>query len=305
MATEKDTKQSSSGLDFHLHPLVLLNVSDHHTRAQANLQDASQPPPRVLGCLLGQQTGRVVDVSNSFEFVYEATPTGLVINEGLLAKKTEQYKQVFPKLDIVGWYATGEEIQDDDMAIHRKVMELNESPVFLLFHTQQSIVRKDLPVSLYESELHVMEDRPSFHFVQAKFTVETSEAERIGVNQVAKVHATGNPTGTDQLAAHLTAIQSALKMLSGRIGILYQHIQHMQNGQVPHDHALLRQASSLLRSLPAMESKQFKQEYIMEYSDAMLSLMMSTVTKGLYNVNEVVDKFNMAYDRLGRRRTPM
>lgn len=30
-------------------------------------------------------------------------------------------------------------------------MELNESPVFLLFHTQQSIVRKDLPVSLYES----------------------------------------------------------------------------------------------------------------------------------------------------------
>ena len=33
--------------------------------------------------------------------------------------------------------------------------------------------------------------------------------------------------------------------------------------------------------------------------------MMSTVTKGLYNVNEVVDKFNMAYDRLGRRRPPM
>lgn len=30
-------------------------------------------------------------------------------------------KQVFPKLDIVGWYATGEEIGDDDMAVHRKV----------------------------------------------------------------------------------------------------------------------------------------------------------------------------------------
>ena len=28
--------------------------------------------------------------------------------------------------------------------------------------------------------------------------LQTSEAERIGVNQVAKVHATGNPTGTDQ-----------------------------------------------------------------------------------------------------------
>ena len=30
-------------------------------------------------------------------------------------------------------------------------MELNESPVFLLFHTQQNVMRKDLPVSLSES----------------------------------------------------------------------------------------------------------------------------------------------------------
>lgn len=119
MAGTKDTKHSSSGLDFQLHPvcreifhdldpdrmnksvhsaflcrsqLVLLNVSDHHTRAKANLQDANQPPPRVLGCLLGQQAGRVVDVSNSFEFVYENTASGLVIDEGLLTKKTEQCK---------------------------------------------------------------------------------------------------------------------------------------------------------------------------------------------------------------------
>ncbi len=34
-------------------------------------------------------------------------------------------------------------------------------------------------------------------------------------------------------------------------------------GLVPYDHALLRQASSLLRRLPAMDSKQFKEEYIM------------------------------------------
>ena len=44
---------------------------------------------------------------------------------------------------------------------------------------------------------------------------------------------------------------------------------------------------------------------LQEYSDAMLSLMMSTVTKGLYNVNEMVDKFTLAYDRLGRRRNPI
>ena len=28
---------------------------------------------------------------------------------------------MFPKLDIVGWYATGEDVQEADMLIHRKV----------------------------------------------------------------------------------------------------------------------------------------------------------------------------------------
>lgn len=41
-------------------------------------------------------------------------------------------KQVFPKLDIVGWYATGEEIQDDDMAIHRKVQTADSALIFTL-----------------------------------------------------------------------------------------------------------------------------------------------------------------------------
>lgn len=44
---------------------------------------------------------------------------------------------------------------------------------------------------------------------------------------------------------------------------------------------------------------------LQEYSDAMLSFMMSTITKGLYNVNDMVDKYNVAYDKLGRRRNPM
>ena len=44
---------------------------------------------------------------------------------------------------------------------------------------------------------------------------------------------------------------------------------------------------------------------LQEYSDAMLSLMMSTITKGLYSVNDMVDKYNVAYDKLGRRRTPL
>lgn len=68
---------------------MLINISDHSTRVHAN-GDVEQPRTRVLGCLLGQQTGRVVDIINSLEFRYTEGPEGLIIDEGYLAKKQEQ-----------------------------------------------------------------------------------------------------------------------------------------------------------------------------------------------------------------------
>ncbi len=86
-------------------------------------------------------------------------------------------------------------------------MELNESPVFLLLDTTtaantntkgSAAAIDELPVSLFESELHVVEGNPSFTFVQTSFTIATEEAERIGVDQVSKLLPSGNAAGTDQ-----------------------------------------------------------------------------------------------------------
>ncbi len=71
--------------------LVLINVSDHYTRIKANSPDGS-PPSAVLGCLLGSQAGRVVDVSNSFEIKLTASSSSSALNVDteFLLKKLEQ-----------------------------------------------------------------------------------------------------------------------------------------------------------------------------------------------------------------------
>ena len=68
--------------------LVLINISDHHTRTRANAPAGSKEGIRVLGCLLGQQAGRVVDISNSFEMRYRQGSSD--IDEPFLQKKMEQ-----------------------------------------------------------------------------------------------------------------------------------------------------------------------------------------------------------------------
>lgn len=69
--------------------LVLINISDHSTRVHAN-NPVDGERTRVLGCLLGQQSGRVVDISNSLEIKYVTGEHGIVIDEAYLAKKQEQ-----------------------------------------------------------------------------------------------------------------------------------------------------------------------------------------------------------------------
>jgi hypothetical protein len=69
---------------------VLINISDHHTRLKANSPDGA-PPPLVMGCLLGSQDGRAVDVANSFEIIFtEALDGAFEIDTPFLLKKQEQ-----------------------------------------------------------------------------------------------------------------------------------------------------------------------------------------------------------------------
>lgn len=95
---------SSSGLTFKLHPLVIVNISDHHTRVKSQMHppingsdgvgttptSSSSPSPmlpRVYGCVIGVQRGRTVEIFNSFELLYDASTHSL--DRAFLEKKQE------------------------------------------------------------------------------------------------------------------------------------------------------------------------------------------------------------------------
>ena len=61
MAAESET----SALSVTLHPLVIINVSDHFTRSRCNTSGSTDT--RVFGILIGVQNGRQMEIANSFE----------------------------------------------------------------------------------------------------------------------------------------------------------------------------------------------------------------------------------------------
>lgn len=50
---------------------------------------------------------------------------------------------------------------------------------------------KELPIVIYESELHMIDENPTNLFVKVPYKIETGEAERLAVDHVAKITPTG------------------------------------------------------------------------------------------------------------------
>lgn len=81
----------SGSVSVSLHPLVILNISEHWTRLTAQV-GKSVP---TVGALIGKQKDRTIEIMNSFELSYTMLEDlTLVIDREYYNTKEEQFKQV-------------------------------------------------------------------------------------------------------------------------------------------------------------------------------------------------------------------
>ena len=204
-------KSSDSGLQVHLHPLVLLTVSDFITR---HILRRREDP--IVGALLGQHNGRDVTLEHAFECqVVQGEQGAVLLHQTWFQDRLQQYKDVHkaPALELVGWFttapATGPEIQH--VPIHQQILDYNETPVLLAFHPSivlgKTLVGGKLPLTIYESvyesgqgsgrksvqeegdrsmDLDGQEGPLDLKFRELPYSVETGEAEMISVDFVAR-----------------------------------------------------------------------------------------------------------------------
>jgi COP9 signalosome complex subunit 6 len=279
-----------------LHPLVIMNISEHWTRIRAQEQGTSQ---QVLGALIGKQHGRSLEIMNSFELLFDRIEDDIVIDKDYYKTKEEQFKQVFSDLDFLGWYTTGDSPGEADIKVHKQICEINESPVFLKLNPQAR--HTDLPVTMFESVIDLVNGNTTMLFVELPYTLATEEAERIGLDHVARI--SGSDTGDSSLVAeHLQAQHGSIKMLYTRVRLVLEYIRAVEAEQLPRNHEILREAYSLCHRLPVLSSSHFKGDFYHQCNDVCLMTYLGTITKGCNTINQFVNKFNVLYDRQGMGR---
>jgi len=292
MSTKIETKEVQA-MDVFLHPLVIVNVSDHFTREKVR----TGKPRRVFGILLGTQSGRRVEITNSFEVLIG---DNYVIDKEFMQTRVQQFARVFENNEILGWYSTGKGVEASDLGIHQQVEQFNETPLYLLLNPEPVPGSRELPLSLLETTVKSGgDDKPSLVFTKVAYRVETTEAERIAVDHLQNVSAGGRSL----LTSHLSTIHSAIKMLNLRIKVLLQFLKSSQSGQLKErDEAILRHINALCQELPAISTDKFKEDFLTEYNDALLVTYLAAITKTSNAINEMIEKFNITFDRHARRR---
>lgn len=286
---------TAGSVSVSLHPLVVMNVSEHWTRVTA--QECK--PTQVLGALIGKQEGRNIEVMNSFELVFNQVDGAIVIDREYYSLKEDHFKQVFSDMEFLGWYTSGDQPNESDIAVHKQIIEINESPLFLKLNPL--IRTSELPVNIYESVIDLIDGNPTLLLVELAYTLATEEAERIGVDHVARM--SSNESGDASLVSdHLIAQYNAIKMLHSRVKILEEYVKGVQTDDVPINHEIMREAQSLCHRLPVMNTTRFKDEFYNQCNDVSLMTYLGTITKGCNTIHQFVNKFNVMFDRQGMGR---
>jgi COP9 signalosome complex subunit 6 len=280
-----------------LHPLVLMNISEHWTRIRAQEGAAKD----IYGGLIGKQKGRKIEVLNSFELKFEIIDDDVIINRDYYNTKEEQYKQVFSDLDFLGWYTTGSGPTEKHIKVHRQICQINECPILLQLDPNSKKM-DTLPISLFESVIDIVQGEATMLFVPITYTLATEEAERIGVDHVARMASSNDAGENSFVAEHLIAQHVAIKMLHSRVKLVLQYIKAVDEGILKPNHEILREAYTLSHRLPVIQNPTFRQEFYTQSNDVALIAYLGALTKGCNDMNQLVNKFNVLYDRLGQRR---
>ncbi|GMF27250.1 unnamed protein product [Phytophthora fragariaefolia] len=295
LVQREDSGAGGGERQIQIHPLVIVNIADHQTRQKCNSQLSQTEAPQVIGALFGIQKGLDVDVFDSFEMKYDVGSGGEIqIDKEFLTSRIQQ----------CGCLRGGEILVGRLMAALVQVMEFNESPLFMILDPESKgpSTKKKLPISLFESELHMLNGVPKMIFVKAPFKIDTSETEGIAIDHISKIAPIGDASKST-LHPYLGNVRDAVKMLDRQVDVLLRFLQAMKNGEAPLDHNLLRHISSICNQLPTMKSEHFDAAFTQEYNDALLVSYLATLTKGATNANTVVDRFASTQERHHQRGT--
>jgi COP9 signalosome complex subunit 6 len=287
------TNTGKSSVTLSLHPLVIMNIAEHYTRVRVQ---TSRVTP-VFGALLGKIKGRHVELCNTFEFKLANISTAttdpeITIDMDFLTKKLELIRQVHPDLDFTGWYTVESKDWNSSLmsSFYSQLSSLNESP--LLLRLDPFGVSNELPIHVYETTVDLT---TKLDLIEISYTLITEEAERIGIDHVARYSVTDGTSDTSIVSDQIAIQYNAIRLLYQRMLLLLEYVRAVKQGQLERNEDLLREIGSLCQRLPIINTddnnnQAFREDFDIQQSDVALLALLACCTQEISTLNDYMSK---------------
>ncbi|KAJ2500353.1 COP9 signalosome complex subunit 6 [Coemansia sp. RSA 1972] len=197
-----------------VHPLVLLNISEHTTRTLAQVKRGKITAPQYMcGAVLGRQIETKFEAFLSFELkLSEANTERAEFDLEHFTARLEQLKIIFPSYDLLGWYAvsTNRKLTPGIAQLHEQIIASHASAILMVFDAAlaEGAAGADgscsLPICVYETLAPVHVERTKLEWYKNAGARQTSE------HFVASAVDHSTPTETTVWASRLVPIQVTL-----------------------------------------------------------------------------------------------
>lgn len=267
-----------------VHPLVLLSVVDHYTRA------AKGTKKRAVGVLLGELHKGQLDVTNCYAVPFEEDskrPDIWYLDHNYHEEMYAMFKKVNAKEKILGWYSTGPLLRPCDLEINELMRRYTPEPVLVIIDVQPK-TNLEIPTKAYIS----VENSPEAKNVSARTfqhipsQIGAEEAEEVGVEHLLRnIHDTATSSLTDQVQAKLSSLYS----LKNRMQDIQKYLENVIAGKCPPNHQIIYNIQDILNLCPDLKSKEMSGAIATTNNDNMLVIYLSSLVRSILALDDLIN----------------
>lgn len=265
-----------------VHPLVLLSVVDHYTRA------CSGTSKRAVGVLLGTVVKGKVHATNSFAVPFEddgRDASVWYLDHNFLEAMNDMFRKVNARERIVGWYSTGPKIRGGDLDANDLIRQYCPDPVLVIVDVQPKEL--GLPTEAYLSVEEPQEDGAvtrAFEHLPSELT--STDAEEVGVGHLLR---DVKDASTSSLTGEIGAKVAALKSLRSRLGEMREYLVAVAAGELPVNNEIMYKMQDIFNLLPSLNLSELVKAFHTKSNDMMLVLYVSALIRSIMALHDLVD----------------
>ncbi|CAG8507024.1 904_t:CDS:2 [Ambispora leptoticha] len=258
-----------------VNPVVLFSILDHYLRRQEN-QD------RVIGTLLGvrSEDGSEVEVRNCFPVPHNETQDQVAVDMEYHHNMFELHKKVNPKELIVGWYATGANLNQWNALIqdfYSKAV-LPFQAIHLTMDTALKNDEKLLGVKTYVSAPIGISGKPeNCLFLPVPCDVKYFNAERSGLDLLAS--AMNEPSRTTSLISDMDNLEKAILTVQEMLERVADYVNKVLEGSVPANNTIGRFLMDTISVVPKIDKAEFEKMFNSHLQDLLMVVYLANMTR--------------------------